>query len=353
MTIGILTLFNVTSAESLHSKMQLEVHDAWINQLYAITIGILLAVLLYRKGYKKILSQASLALFTTIIVLTLMLISPLGSMVNGATRWIRFGNISIQPSEILKYVLPLYVISKASEKCDTNSFSQIMAAIIGSSLLLYLQPDNGTAIINIVIITVLFIILQIPMKIWLFPFLAMIALGGAFSFHRLSYIKKRWDVYFQPEQDIRGKGYQIHQSKIAIGSGKLLGRGLGNSLQKWGYLPEARSDFIAAIFSEEFGFLGICALLLLYILLFISGLNLVRYAKSKEGKSVLAITVFILSFQAFINFGSISNLLPNKGITLPLFSHGGSSMISNIIAIGIALSTLRKHKQPTASTNKL
>jgi len=166
-------------------------------------------------------------------------------------------------------------------------------------------------------------------------------MGGAVAYN-MPHVHNRIQVYLHPELDLRGKGHQPHQAKIAAGSGKLLGRGLGESLQKFNYLPEARSDYIAAIYAEEMGFIGVLALIALYITMTACGLYIAIQSKEKGAFLLAATLTFLISIQAFLNLGIVSGLLPSKGMTLPFFSQGGSSLMVNLVVFFILLDISRK-----------
>ncbi len=140
----------------------------------------------------------------------------------------------------------------------------------------------------------------------------------------------------------KAKGHQPHQAKIAAGSGGAFGKGLGESLQKLNYLPEARSDYIAAIFAEEFGFVGICGLIVLYTLIGYLGFSIAAETDNLPAFYTVAVFTFLICFQAFLNLGVVSGLLPSKGTNLPFFSHGSSSLLANLIVICIILNIANK-----------
>jgi cell division protein FtsW len=208
------------------------------------------------------------------------------------------------------------------------------------SLILF-EPDNGTTFILFLLFMVLFLLTRIRLFYWALPLLGLSILGGVAAYH-MPHVHNRIQVYLHPEIDLRGKGHQPHQAKIAAGSGQLLGRGFGESLQKLNYLPEARSDYIAAIYAEEMGFIGILALIALYIVLASSGFIIAMRAHEKKAFLMAAIVTFLISIQAFLNLGIVSGLLPSKGMTLPFFSQGGSSLMVNIMALFILLDISRK-----------
>ena len=161
----------------------------------------------------------------------------------------------------------------------------------------------------------------------------------------MPHVPGRIRIYLNPELDLKGKGHQPYQAKIAAGSGGLWGRGLGESLQKYNYLPEAKSDYIAAIFAEELGFLGIFFLILLYVCLSAAGFSIAFSSQEKIGFFMASIFSFLLAFQACLNLGIVYNLLPSKGTTLPFISQGGSSMIANICAIFLLVNISQEKKR--------
>jgi len=172
---------------------------------------------------------------------------------------------------------------------------------------------------------------------WALPLLVIVIAGG-FAASKMPHVKNRIRIYLHPELDLLGKGHQPYQAKIAVGSGKLFGRGLGESLQKLDYLPEARSDYIAAIYAEEFGFIGIIFLIVLYMVISYCGFSIATNAYDYKGFYMASIITFLIAFQAFLNLGVVSGLLPSKGVTLPFFSQGGSSLFVNVLAVFLLLS---------------
>jgi cell division protein FtsW len=160
---------------------------------------------------------------------------------------------------------------------------------------------------------------------------------GAIAAYQLPYVRGRIEVYLHPELDLKGKGHQPHQAKIAAGSGGFLGRGPGASLQKLTYLPEAQNDYIAAIYAEEFGFAGILLLVLLYMLFSFGGFSIAMRSSTLAGAYIASAITFLIALQAFLNLGVVSGLLPSKGVNLPFFSQGGTSLIANIIGLAVLL----------------
>ena len=183
---------------------------------------------------------------------------------------------------------------------------------------------------------VLFVIARISFKYWALPLLVVLLIGGVTA-TQLHYVKARLRVYWNPELDLKGKGHQPYQAKIAVGSGKLFGRGPGNSLQKLSYLPEAQNDYIAAIYAEEFGFVGMAFLISLYMGFACLGYTIASQAVDKTGFYFATCITSLIALQAFMNLGVVSGLLPSTGLNLPFFSQGGTSLMANVMGVGILL----------------
>ena len=250
-----------------------------------------------------------------------------------------------QPSESVKVLLPAAYIGwflKQSLPIELARFLKILGWLSIPVALILFEPDNGTTFI----IFLLFVILSPPFPdpVPMYRALPLFALSllGAAAAYQMPHVHNRLQVYLHPELDLRGKGHQPHQAKIAAGSGQLFGRGIGESLQKLNYLPEARSDYIAAIYAEETGFIGILALISLYIILTSAGFVIAIRSQERSPFLLAATLTFLISIQAFLNLGVVSGLLPSKGMTLPYFSQGGSSLMVNIVVLFILLDISRK-----------
>jgi cell division protein FtsW len=192
-------------------------------------------------------------------------------------------------------------------------------------------------------LVILFVLSRQKWLYWALP-LGLLFVCGVMVASQMPHVLDRIKVYMDPAYDLKGKGHQPYQAKIAAGSGKLLGKGLGESLQKLEYLPEARSDYIAAIFAEETGFIGMTGLIVLYMGMGFCGFSIAQRAKDSEGFYVAAIFTFLMCFQAFLNLGVVSGLLPSKGTNLPFFSQGGSSLLANMWALCVVLN-IAKHSE--------
>jgi cell division protein FtsW len=345
-SMGLLMVFNTTSAEIIDRSLDVNTHAALLKQILYGVVGLFLGIALYSWGYESLLRWSVPLLIFTTVLLVLVFIPGVGQSLNGARRWLNIFGYSFQPSECVKILIPAVYIRwylSQKEEITLKGFLQILAWLLIPIGLILVEPDNGTTAIILSLLMTLFLLTQIKASYWALPLSLMVFVGGIAAYN-MPHVPDRIRIYLHPELDLRGKGHQPHQAKIAAGSGGLLGRGLGESLQKLNYLPEARSDYIAAIYAEEMGFFGILVLIGLYLMLAYSGF-LIAIRSSDRGAFYLAsIVTFLISIQAFLNLGIVSGLLPSKGMTLPFFSQGGSSLIVNIAAMFILLDISRKAK---------
>lgn len=344
---GAVMVFNTTSGELLDRLNEANIYLPLIKQLTFGAFGIFIGLFFLSIGYEKMIYKSPWLLFFTFLGLLLLYTPYFGQTINGSRRWLGFFGFSFQPSELVKVFLPMVYIfwfSLQKKNVSLKYFLEILFCLSIPILLILLQPDHGTTVILFSLLVVLFFLTKIRFSYWALPLMIIFSMGvwGAF---KLPYVRNRIEVYLHPELDLKGKGHQPHQAKIAAGSGRLLGRGLGESLQKLNYLPEARSDYIAAIYAEEFGFIGMLGLITVYMVMTFSGLKIASTAKDYEGYLLACSLTFLISIQAFLNLGIVSGLLPSKGTTLPYFSQGGSSLVVNIIAFFLLLDIGRKSKK--------
>jgi cell division protein FtsW len=272
-----------------------------------------------------------------ILLITVLLI---GRSVNGSTRWIVVGPITVQAAEPAKLFffcyLSAYLVRRREQVMENlKGFIKPLFVFGLMAALLLLQPDLGTVIVMFV--TTFGLLFLAGAKLW--QFMAMSVVGGI-SLAMLAYFEPyRWrrvTSFLDPWQDPFGSGYQLTQSLMAYGRGEVFGQGLGNSIQKVEYLPEAHTDFVMAVLAEEFGFIGISVVLLLSMTLVYKALLLGRRALAKEKyfEGFLAYAIGIwMCFQAAVNIGASAGIVPTKGLTMPLISYGGSSMIVMTIAL--------------------
>nr|WP_321271726.1 cell division protein FtsW [uncultured Tolumonas sp.] len=267
-----------------------------------------------------------------------------GRTVNGAKRWIGFGFFNIQPAELAKLALITFIASylvRRSDEVRGNfiGFVKPLAVVFMLAFMLLLQPDLGSVVVLFVCTFGLLFIGGAKV----IQFIALIAAGlaalvGLIMFE--PYRMRRVTSFLDPWADPFGSGYQLTQSLMAFGRGGLFGQGLGNSVQKLSYLPEAHTDFVFAILGEELGYAGVLSVLFLQLLLAMKALKIGRTAllRSKLYEGYLACGIGIwFSFQTVVNVGAAAGMLPTKGLTLPLVSYGGSSLIAITMAVAILL----------------
>jgi cell division protein FtsW len=279
-----------------------------------------------------------------IVLLLVVLIPGIGHEVNGSRRWVRLGFMNFQVSELARVLLLTYVASYAVRRADElrsdfKGFLRPVLVLGGAAVLLLLEPDFGAATVLLATgIAVLFLAgarithLLVPIVVGVAG-LALLAVTSPYRLRRLVAFRDPWGDPFD-------SGFQLVQSLIAIGRGEWFGVGLGSSVQKLFYLPEAHTDFVFAVLAEEFGFVGVVTVLSLFALLVGRALTISRNAAHAglQFQSYVAASIGIwLGLQAFVNIGVNTGLLPTKGLTLPLLSYGGSSMLVTLAWLGVLL----------------
>lgn len=285
--------------------------------------------------------HAKIFLFSVIL---LLLVPFIGTSVNGAKRWISLGILNFQPAEFAKLALTCFLASYFTRRYDEvrsrhlSIFKPLIVMLVLGCFLL-LQPDLGSTVVLFIIMSGMLFIVGAK----ILQFVGLIALGGILFVWLVltaSYRLKRFTGFLEPFKDPYGTGFQLTNSLIAFGRGEITGEGLGNSIQKLDYLPEAHTDFIMAIIGEEFGFIGIFIVILLLGLLIFRAMKIGRESLMLEqrfrGFFALGIGFWIF-FQGFVNLGMALGMLPTKGLTFPLVSYGGSSIIIMSATIGILL----------------
>ena len=303
---------------------------------FMLVLGVMRVSMATWEKYSFILLMGALGMLAVVLVA--------GSSVNGASRWIDIGIVKIQPAEISKFALFCYVSSYLVRKSDevrTKFFGFVkpMCILIMMALLLLLQPDLGTVVV--LVVTTLGLLFLAGAR--LAPFIIGIAVCGVgvlaliiFEPYRL----RRVTSFLNPWDDPFGSGYQLTQSLMAFGRGELLGQGLGNSVQKLEYLPEAHTDFIFSVLAEELGYVGVVLVLLMVFMLAFRAMMVGRRALLTNqlfgGYLACAIGIWF-TFQALVNVGAAAGMLPTKGLTLPLISYGGSSLLVMSAAIAVLL----------------
>lgn len=304
-------------------------------------LGIIAMIVASQVNYKIWSKFAVIAFGISVVFLIAVLIPGIGSKFLGARRWIYLGPISIQPSEFLKLSLVVYLARVAEKEKQTISF---LIPLIIVALLVILQPDLGTTLVILAIG-----ISQILVSgIKLFRFLVITFVGilaGAVSIMTSSYRRARLLTFLQQSQDPLGKDYHIRQILLALGSGGIFGVGLGQSRQKFLFLPEAATDSIFAVVAEEVGFIGATVVIFLFLFYILSAFKIAKNAPDKFSQ-VLSLGICIwVSIQVIFNIGSNVALIPLTGIPLPFFSSGGSALTTLLFASGILLNISKYEKK--------
>jgi cell division protein FtsW len=297
----------------------------------------------------KHLSLPLLAVST--VLLGLVLIPGLGTVAGGSARWIQLGPITIQPSEMAKLAVIAFsaalLASRWQRLGDPRQLAMpLIPVVLVISILIMLQPDMGTTIIVVASVAVLLFSAGARMKHLLVGFAGLVSLGLGLIFVE-GYRWARFISYGDPWQDPLGTGYQQIQSGIALGSGGLFGLGLGASRQKFGFLPNAHTDFIYSIIGEELGLVGALLVLMLFGLLVYAGVRIALHASDAFGRLLAIGITGWFGIQALTNLGAVTGLLPITGVPLPFVSFGGSALVISLVAVGILLSISRAGRRRT------
>ena len=312
--------------------------------LFHLVLGTVAAVVAYRVPMNLWQRSGWLLLLLGFVLLTLVLIPGIGHKVNGSRRWLALGPLTLQASEFVKVIVILYLagyLVRRQEELRSrwSGFIKPMALLFGLTLLLMLEPDFGATVVTMA--TAFGMIFLGGVKLGQF---LLVILGAAAAFILLvvsePYRRARLTAFTDPWADQFESGYQLTQSLIAFGRGEWFGVGLGNSIQKLFYLPEAHTDFVYAIWAEEFGFVGSSAVIGLFALLIGAVLATGRAAEHarKPFHAYVAYGIaLLLSAQVFINIGVNTGLLPTKGLTLPFLSYGGSSLMVCCALVALVL----------------
>jgi cell division protein FtsW len=315
------------------------------------TAGFAVAASLDHRFWRRVSWPLLLVAF---VGLLLLLVPGVGDERFGSTRWIQFGPLSLQPSELMKLAALLWVADVLERKRPRDgSLHTVPHLLIPAipllllmGLLVLLQPDLGTTILLGLIIGAILWVEGLPGRYVAAAAGAGIAAIGVLSV-TASYRMQRFQGWLAPEADPAGAGFQLLQSWVALGSGGLLGVGLGSSRGKWHFLPNPETDFIFAIIGEELGLVGALVVLTLFALLLYLGLRVAYAVPHGFGRTVaFAITAWLVG-QALINIGTVIGLLPITGVTLPLVSVGGSSLVTTLVALGILVAVARSQPPPT------
>ena len=336
--IGLLMVFSSTTIESLKAG------DPFLyfkKQMIYVILGFGAMVFAMRFDHRRYREWVGIILGAAFLLLLVLFIPHVGRTAGGATRWIDLGPVSFQPSEFAKLALVIYMADFMARKKElifdfVKGILPVLLVVGAACVLVLKQPDLGTVL---VMFGSFFIMLYLAgARLSHLAALASCSAAGVFLLSILSpYRWKRIAAFIDPWQDPRGIGFHIIQSLIAVGSGGLFGFGLGNSRQKFLYLPEQYTDFIFAVFCEEWGFVGALVLIGLFIAFISRGLRICRNAPDKFSYLLAGGLISGLALQAVINMGVVVGIVPTTGIPLPFISYGGTSLVVSLYSVGILL----------------
>ena len=312
------------------------------DQIFWIILGIISLLVFSRIDYHRFYNLAIPILLVALAFLALVFVPGVGVKVLGASRWINLRFTVFQPSEFVKLALAIYLAAwfSSKEKGRIWAFLLLLSLVLG---LVMLEPDMGTAAIILAEGLVLYFLSGANLRY--FAILTPIIAFAGFIFAKLEpYRAARLTTFINANQDINSSSYHVRQILIALGSGGLTGVGLGNSLQKYAYLPENSTDSIFAIIAEELGFVGACFIIAIFLVIVWRGFYIAINSKDAFGKLLAGGITTFLAAQVFINLAAQTALLPLTGIPLPFISYGGSALIINLSAIGILINIGRQRK---------
>jgi cell division protein FtsW len=345
LSVSILGALLVYDASSVYSLFNF--NDAMYffkRQIIFVVLGFILMLAILRLNIDQLRKHSKVLLIFGLLLLALVL--AFGSKVSGARRWFKIFGFGFQPSEFMKIAFLLYLADYFCRK------QQVMISFLKGifpillvtgliSFLLFLEPDFGNAIFFGLIVLIFLFVSKAPKK-YLIALTLVFLVVFAFLIFSSPYRRARIVSYFNPWADSQGSGFQLVQSQIGIGSGGLLGSGLGESRQRLFFLPAAHTDFIFSIIAEEFGFLGSIFILSFYVFVFVQGLRILRYTSDSFRLYLGWSVILVIILQALINIAVVVGVFPTKGLPLPFISYGGSSTIVSFILLGLFLNATKQ-----------
>ena len=347
LTLGGFVIF-LSASLGLLTQNGVSFETSAIKQTVSLLLGITAFFVFSRIPYVWIRKSALFIFIGAICINLLLFIPALSHFHGGAARWITIGPLSFQPSEFLKIAFIIYLaawIYYAKDRIKTLRFGLVPYAVIVAilSVLLLVQSDTDTLVIICGTGLVMLVIAGVPIRhmVTAILMLAIIVVGVVYT---RPYAMKRVQTFLNKSADTQGAGYQINQSLIASGSGQVAGRGFGQSIQKFGYLPQPTDDSIFAVAAEEFGFVGTTVLLLLYLMFAVSVFRIgVRSSDIFGSLVAIGIAVLVVT-ESFMNIAAMMGLIPLSGVPLLFVSHGGTALIITLMATGIVANVSKSAK---------
>lgn len=341
--IGLIFIF--ASSSVCACELALPAYHYLLKQLTGLGLGIMVAVICASISTDTIRRWSPLFFMVCLLLVAATLIPFLSSAIHGSRRWLNLGIVSFQPSEFLKMSLIVYcsyILSKRQAVVRSLHFFLIYSALIAVPVvLLLLQPDFGQALTLSITAGILYFAAGGNINYLFTSIVASVPIVSVLIYIK-SYRLKRILTFINPWKDPEGSGFQIIQSLVAIGSGNFTGMGLGQSKQKFFYLPMIQTDFIFSLIAEETGFIGSCALVMLYFLCIMGGFKLAFLISDLYTRLIILGYFSLISLEACINIGVATALLPTKGLGLPFISYGKSSLIAHIGMLGILYALIKE-----------
>lgn len=315
------------------------------SQLMGIALGTVLGYGASRIHYRAWRRFSPYLLLAAAALTLLVFVPGIGVSHGGAFRWLDIAGFSFQPAEFLKIGFVIFFaafLSSTREKLQSfrHGLLPLLALVAVAGAILLFQPDTDSFVILTLTLFSMFLVAGAPLRHIVLAALIGLALLGGLVFAR-PYLKERLFIFLNPAADPQGAGWQIQQSLIAIGSGGVSGRGFGQSVQKFSYLPEPVGDSIFAVASEEFGLAGALALIALFLAFLMRGLRIATHAPDSFGGLLALGIVILISLSAFVNIASMLGLIPLSGLPLPFVSHGGTAMLITLAEVGVVLNISR------------
>ena len=344
LTLGLLMVYSSSYIFAL------EIYDYssyfFTRQIVNILAGLCLFILVSQTKFDFWVKYAhSISIFLLFLVVFTFL-PGIGVSIKGSSRWLNLFFAQFQPGELLKYTTVLMSVKFVTEfrKYELKEMLNQLSILFSPVFLLVLQPDFGTFFICFAVIVFVGFVSDFPRRVFYSVFFSL-SIIGTIILTMADYRVQRLLTFLDPWKNPRSSGFQIIQSYLAFSNGGLFGLGIGNSTEKLLYLPEAHNDFIFSVVGEEFGFIGVCVLVFLYASLVFYGFKLALNFKENATQLVISGIIFLIGLQAVFNMGVVLGLLPTKGLNLPFFSYGGSSLICNFFGLGLIVSALKKKYQ--------
>lgn len=335
--IGIVMVFSSSAAYTEHN-------DSFYflkRQVLWCLLGTGLLLITKNLDYHKLHQYTYPIMIFTFLLLVVVMFPEFSKKVGGARRWLTFGGLSFQPSELAKFTLVLFIaksLVKRADKLRSFAYGYLPNLIVLGFFFIpiFFQPDFGTVMVILAVTFTMLFIAGLRKKFLFLSILAIIPIV-ALAILFAEYRTRRIIAFLNPWEDPSGVGFQVIQSFYAFGRGGFWGAGLGESSQKLYRLPEAHTDFIFSVIGEELGFVGTTAIVLLFLIFIWRGFLTAYQAKDPFGTHLATGLTLLIGLQAFINLGVASGLLPTKGLTLPFISMGGSSMLVTMLSVGVIL----------------